>query len=157
MANQPTPGYGSSKPSSYGPQIHQQGGAKIVGDPTDPDNRDGPGPEVMGADTLIGDDVINPQGDKLGDIKEIMLDVGRGRIAYAVLSVGGFLGLGDKLFAVPWSALKLDTDRSCFVLNVDKERLENAPGFDKDRWPSMADEQWATQIHSYYGSRPYWQ
>ena len=87
----------------------------------------------------------------------IMLDVERGRIAYAVLSVGGFLGLGDKLFAVPWSALKLDTDRSCFVLNVDKERLENAPGFDKDRWPSMADEQWATEIHSYYGSRPYWQ
>ena len=55
-----------------------------------------------------------------------------------------FSGAGDKLFAVPWSALTLDTDNKCFLLQVDKDRLKDAPGFDKDRWPSMADTEWAT-------------
>lgn len=117
---------------------------------------DGPGPQVMAADTLTGDDVVNAAGDNLGQVESIMLDVPGGRIAYAVLSFGGFLGMGDKLFAIPWNALKLDTENHCFVLNIDKEQLRNAPGFDKDHWPSMADQQWASQIHSYYGSRPYW-
>jgi uncharacterized protein YrrD len=111
----------------------------------------------MAADTLDGDSVVNAQGEDLGKIEDIMLDVERGRIAYAVLSYGGFLGMGDKLFAVPWSALTLDADRHCFVLNVDKQKLENAPGFDKDHWPTMADPTWAGELHTYYGSRPYWE
>ncbi|HYG31471.1 MAG TPA: PRC-barrel domain-containing protein, partial [Methylophilaceae bacterium] len=73
------------------------------------DDDSGPGPRLMGADTLIGNDVANHKDEDLGDIKEIMLDVPNGRIAYAVLSFGGFLGMGNKLFAVPWEALKLDT------------------------------------------------
>ena len=129
------------------------GGAQIVGT----DRRsNGPGPEVMDATTLIGDTVVNGSGDDLGKIEAIMLDVLGGRIAYAVLSFGGFLGMGDKLFAIPWSALTLDADEKCFVLDVPKERLENAPGFDKDHWPSMADPTWATQLHTYYGAQPYW-
>jgi sporulation protein YlmC with PRC-barrel domain len=115
---------------------------------------DGPGPELMGADTLNGNDVYNHKDEDLGDIKEIMLNMRTGRVSYAVLSFGGFLGLGEKLFAVPWDALKLDTVNKRFVLNVDKERLENAPGFDKDHWPNMADPIWAEGIHSYYGTRP---
>lgn len=95
----------------------------------------GLGPRLMGADTLIGDDVYNHKDEDLGDIKEIMLDVDNGRIAYAVLSFGGFLGIANKLFAVPWSALKLDTVNKRFLLNVDKERLESAPGFGKDDCP----------------------
>ncbi|MCO5396968.1 PRC-barrel domain-containing protein [Ralstonia soli] len=117
----------------------------------------GPGPELMAADTLEGDRVVNLNGEDLGKITDIMLDVQRGRIAYAVMSVGGFLGIGDKLFAVPWSAMSLDIDRKCFVLDADKDRLESAPGFDKDHWPAMADSTWATSIHEYYGSRPYWE
>lgn len=116
----------------------------------------GPGPEIMAASTLEGNDVVNPTGDKLGDIKEIMLDVPRGRIAYAVLARGGLLGVGGKLFAIPWSALVLDTDRKCFVLDIDIEVLKNAEGFDKDHWPSMADENWAKNIHQYYNQPPYW-
>lgn len=112
----------------------------------------GPGPRLMGADTLIGDDVCNAKGEVLGDIKEIMLDMNNGQVSYAVLSFGGFLGLGEKLFAVPWNALKLDTVNKRFELNVDKQQLENAPGFNKDDWPDMADESWANQIRSYYGS-----
>lgn len=116
----------------------------------------GPGPQVMAADTLTGDEVVNAAGESLGEINHIMLDVPSGRIAYAVLSFGGFLGMGDKLFAIPWSALTLDTEQNHFVLNVDKERLKGAPGFDKDHWPSMAQEQWAAEVHRFYGANPYW-
>ena len=116
---------------------------------------EGPGPHLMGADTLVGNDVYNHKGDDLGDIKEIMLDMRTGRVSYAVLSFGGFLGMGEKLFAVPWSALTLDTANKRFVLNVEKDSLERAPGFDKDKWPDMADQSWAMQIHSFYGTQPY--
>ena len=112
----------------------------------------GPGPALMGADTLIGDSVVNGNEENLGDIKEIMLDIGTGSVAYAVLSFGGFLGMADKLFAVPWSALILDTRNKRFLLNVEKERLRDAPGFDKDDWPNMKDEVWASKVRSYYGT-----
>ncbi|WP_313033136.1 PRC-barrel domain-containing protein [Massilia alkalitolerans] len=114
----------------------------------------GPGPALMGADTLIGDSVVNAQEEDLGDIKEIMLDMQTGQVAYAVLAFGGFLGMGEKLFAVPWQALHLDTANKRMVLNVDKERLKNAPGFDKDAWPDMSDVSWAGGIHSFYGTDP---
>ncbi len=115
---------------------------------------DGPGPELMGADTLSGNDVYNQKGEDLGDIKEIMLDMRSGKVSYAVLSFGGFLGMGEKLFAVPWGALTLDTENKRFVLNVDKERLKNAPGFDQEKWPNMADQAWSNEIHTYYGTKP---
>jgi len=112
----------------------------------------GPGPSLMGADTLIGDGVVNAAEEDLGDIKEIMLDMQTGQVAYAVLAFGGFLGMGEKLFAVPWQALHLDTVNKRFVLNVDKDRLKGAPGFDKDAWPDMSDLSWASGIHSFYGT-----
>ena len=115
-----------------------------------PNARRGPGPEMMGADTLVGNDVYNHKDENLGDIKEIMLDMRSGKVGYAVLVFGGFLGMGEKLFAVPWDALVLDTKHKRFVLNVDKDRLKDAPGFDKDHWPNMADQSWAREIHSYY-------
>jgi sporulation protein YlmC with PRC-barrel domain len=117
--------------------------------------RTGPGPALMGADTLVGNDVYNGQGEDLGDVKEIMLDMSTGRVSYAVLSFGGILGMGKKLFAVPWDALTLDTVNKRFTLNVKKDRLENAPGFDKGSWPNMADQTWAKGIHDYYGTKPY--
>jgi sporulation protein YlmC with PRC-barrel domain len=129
-------------------------GAKIL--PHEDDNS-GPGPEVMAASTLEGDKVVNRANETLGDIKEIMLDVPSGRIAYAVLSSGGFLGLGDKLFAIPWGALTMDPENKCFVLDVSKDRLKEAPGFDQDHWPSMGETVWAGEVHRYYGAKPYWQ
>ena len=114
----------------------------------------GPGPELMGANTLTGNDVYNKQDEDLGDIIEIMLDIRSGRVAYAVLSFGTFLGMGGKLFAVPWEALQLDTKNKRFVLDVDKERLKAAPGFDRDEWPDMANPGWSQGIHEYYGTRP---
>jgi sporulation protein YlmC with PRC-barrel domain len=114
----------------------------------------GPGPTLMGADTLLGDSVVNGANEDLGDIKEIMLDMNTGQVAYAVLAFGGFLGMGEKLFAVPWQALHLDTVNKRFVLDVDKERLKTAPGFDKHAWPDMADVNWASEVHSFYGTDP---
>jgi sporulation protein YlmC with PRC-barrel domain len=115
----------------------------------------GPGPHLMGANTLNGNDVFNKDGEDLGDIMEIMLDMRSGRVSYAVLSFGGFMGMGDKLFAVPWDALKLDTVNKRFTLDVNKERLESAPGFDKDQWPDMADATWERGVHAWYGTKPY--
>jgi sporulation protein YlmC with PRC-barrel domain len=118
----------------------------------DNDNQ-GPGPRLMGADTLMGEDVYNRQEEDLGDIKEIMIDMQSGQIAYAVLSFGGILGMGDKLFAVPWQALQLDTVNKRFILDCTKEKLENAPGFDKDRWPDMASAEFGSQVHGFYGTQ----
>jgi sporulation protein YlmC with PRC-barrel domain len=129
-------------------------GARIVGKGSA--TADGPGPDVMAAATLDGNRVVSSDGEEIGKIKDIMLDVGSARIAYAVLSSGGFLGIGDKLLAIPWHALTLDTQQKCFVLNMTAERVKNAPGFDKDHWPAMADQTWATSVHQYYGSEPYW-
>ena len=113
----------------------------------------GPGPELMGADTLLGEEVYNRSEEHLGEIKEIMLNMRSGDVAYAVLSFGGVLGLGEKLFAVPWNALTLDTANKCFILNVAKEDLKNAPGFDKNDWPNMADPTWINTVNAYYGVR----
>jgi sporulation protein YlmC with PRC-barrel domain len=130
-------------------------GPDVLASPDDV-NDGGPGPYVMAADTLEGDDVINPEGEKLARLDKIMLDVQTGKIAYAVISSGGVLGIGDKLLAVPWRAVTLDAENECFILDVSKEQLEQAPGFDKDHWPSMADDGWAREVHTYYRAHPYY-
>jgi len=112
---------------------------------------------VLSAGTLAGDRVRNSAGEDLGKIEEIMLDVPTGRIAYAVLSFGGFLGMGNKLFAVPWEALTLNERDHEFILDVDRTVLEKAPGFDKDDWPDMADPHFGTEVHQHYGYKPYWE
>jgi sporulation protein YlmC with PRC-barrel domain len=112
---------------------------------------------ILTASTLTGDRVRNPAGDNLGSIEEIMLDLESGRIAYAVLSFGGFLGIGDKLFAVPWSTLRVDQGEHEFVLDIDRAALEKAPGFDKDNWPDMADPAFGREIHQHCGQTPYWE
>jgi hypothetical protein len=109
----------------------------------------------MGATTLVGNDVYNHQTEYLGNIQEIMLDMRSGKVSYAVLSFGGVLGIGEKLFAVPWAALTLNTKDKRFQMNVEKARLKHAPGFEKGRWPNVADPSWQKEIHSYYGMTPY--
>lgn len=113
-------------------------------------------PKVLSASSICSDRVWNNAGEELGAIEELMIDVDTGHVAYAVLSFGGFLGFGDKLFAIPWNALKLDAANNVFKLNVDRKVLEKAPGFDKDNWPDMADSAWGSEIHKHYGYVPYW-
>jgi len=109
------------------------------------------------ASSVIGTNVVNRLGDNLGDIKEVVIDPGSGRVAYAVVSFGGFLSMGEKLFAIPFSALEYNVSKSDYMLDVSKERLEDAPGFDKDHWPSMADEKWNRDVYRYYDRLPYWE
>ena len=104
----------------------------------------------LSATSLIGDDITNPQKENLGDLKDFMIDTSSGKISYAVVSYGGILGMGDKLFAVPWSALTVDHENKYLVLNVSKDRLKDAPGFDKDNWPNFADESFASSLNTYY-------
>jgi len=96
-------------------------------------------PPVPKASTFIGSAVVNAQGESLGKIDDLVIDPATGRIIYAALSHGSVLGLGGKLFAVSWEALTLQPDSKTFILNVPKETLESAPGFDKNRWPTRPD------------------
>ncbi|WP_398313339.1 PRC-barrel domain-containing protein [Zoogloea sp.] len=107
---------------------------------------------VLSASSLASDDVYNPKGEKLGSIKELMMDIDSGKVCYAVLSFGGFLSVGEKLFAVPWSALTVDTQNKRLVMDTDEDRLKNAPGFDTNNWPNMADATWEKSVHTYYGT-----
>lgn len=111
-------------------------------------------PSLFGAKAFLGDEVYNRSEDRLGKLKEFMLDLHSGRICYAVMSSGGFLGVGEKLFAIPWRALTLDEENACFVLNIAEERLMNSPGFDKRHWPDMSDAAWVQDIDTFYGIQP---
>jgi sporulation protein YlmC with PRC-barrel domain len=114
-------------------------------------------PNVLSSSKICSDHVKNAAGEDLGKIEDLMIDLHSGRIAYAVLSFGGFLKMGNKLFAIPWEALKLDAAKKEFILHVDKSRLENATGFDKDKWPNMADPTFGSNLYRHYGLKPYWE
>ena len=106
---------------------------------------------LIGSDKVESTPVYGGDDRKIGTVQRVMIDKISGKVAYAVISFGGFLGMGDRLFAVPWQALKLDTENKRFTLNASKEQLKNAPGFDKDHWPVMADNSWASDVHKFYG------
>jgi hypothetical protein len=110
---------------------------------------------VLSAGTLTGDRVKNSAGDDLGKVEEIMIDLRDGRVSYVVLSFGGFMGLGDKYFAIPWAMLEVDLEEKCFRLDLDKQILEEAPGFDKDNWPEVTPD-WLFDLYDYYDLPPYW-
>lgn len=104
------------------------------------------------ASTITGMAVRNSSDENLGKIEDLVIDLNSGEVRYAALSFGGFLGVGDKLFAVPMRSLRLvvaDKDRH-FVLNVDKKRLEKAPGFNKDAWPDFANPNWSVDVDKFY-------
>ena len=106
---------------------------------------------------LLGSTVKNPQGKELGSIKDLVISPDENRIVYAVLSFGGVLGLGEKFFAMPLSALKPGAEAKTFVLEIDPERLRTAPEFNHNNWPQMTDPQWITSVYTFYGLQPYWQ
>ena len=118
--------------------------------------------QVIACSTLASEAVLNADGERFGELAHIVIDMTTGRIAYGVVARGGVFGIGEKLFAIPWSAFSLDPARECMVLDIAAERLDAAPGFDKDHWPEMADPAWAMDVHRYYespacrfsGSRP---
>ena len=112
---------------------------------------------LLSASSLSGTSIKNALGENLGSIEELMIDVDQNEIAYAVVTFGGFLGMGNKLFAVPWQAVTVDRTNECIRLDIDKEQFDVASGFDKDSWPDMANPAWANAIHQQFGTTPNWQ
>ena len=124
-------------------------------------------PTLLPASILKGSPVKNLEGEDLGKIEELMIDQANGRVAYVVVSFGGILGVGDKMFAIPWDMLYLNIKNEVLVPNMDKETLENAPSLeqvlslesapnsDKDRQPNTNDHIWLVDIYSDYRYRPY--
>jgi sporulation protein YlmC with PRC-barrel domain len=110
---------------------------------------------LIAAEKVNGTDVYNPEGDKLGEVEDIMLDKVSGHVAYAVLSFGGFLGMGEKQYPLPWSALKYDTRQGGYVINMDKERLENAPSIDRDTDFTWTPD-YGRNVDKYYGAPSMW-
>jgi sporulation protein YlmC with PRC-barrel domain len=115
----------------------------------------GPGSCLSAATSFLARTVVGGDGEVLGSIRDLMLDLERGRVAYAVVAIGGFVGIGERLFAVPWSALR-PMGRQ-FVLACTRATLESAPAFDRDHWPLTPAHRWHERVHAYYHSRPYWE
>lgn len=111
---------------------------------------------LISSEKVTGSNVENPNGDNLGHIEEIMIDKISGRVGYAVLNYGSFLGMGGKLFALPWDVLKYDTRRDAYVVGIPEEQLKNAPSFDQGTEPNWNDPQYAKDLHRYYGSAADW-
>lgn len=109
---------------------------------------------LLTASTLNGINVKNLEREKIGEIQDMMINLETGSVEYAVLSFGGFMGIGDKYFAVPVEALEFSTENNEITLDVDKERLKNAPGFDKNNWPTEASPEFIQSIYDHYGLEP---
>lgn len=111
---------------------------------------------LIAADKVEGTTVKNPQGETLGSIENVMIDKLSGKVAYAVMSFGGFLGIGDRRHPLPWNALTYDTGQDAYVVGLDKQTLEKAPSYAPDERVDWEDEAWGRRVHDYYQVPPYW-
>jgi sporulation protein YlmC with PRC-barrel domain len=116
-------------------------------------SRSGRGADPMDTVSLNGDCVRDAEGEEIGRIEGVMLDGSRDRIMYAILSIGRSPGGSGRLFAVPWSVLRVNSDEACVVLEISRERLQAAPGFGRDSWPSITDRSWRDEVDAYYDAR----
>jgi hypothetical protein len=112
---------------------------------------------LIGANKVDGTKVFDVTGDELGKIHEIMIDKVSGKVAYAVMSFGGFMGLGENFHPLPWSALRYDTEADGYVIDMPKDRLQAAPAFKENERPMWTDRDYERRLHAYYNSPPYWQ
>jgi len=101
-------------------------------------------------DKIIGSAVINLEGERIGSIDDLVIDIDTGDIMYAVLEYGGFMGLGEKLLAVPWQSLTTVPAEGIFIIDQSKAKLKKAPGFDKNKWPDIGDRSWGDGINEFY-------
>jgi hypothetical protein len=111
---------------------------------------------LISADKVEGTTVYNPKGDKLGSINNVMIDKVSGKVAYADMSFGGFLGIGDRHHPLPWGMLTYDTGKGGYVVNLDKKTLEGAPTYGNQESVNWEDETWGRKVHDYYGVPPFW-
>lgn len=111
---------------------------------------------LIAADKVEGTKVYNLKGDKLGHIDAVMLDKQRGSVVYAVMSFGGFLGMGEKQHPLPWSTLRYDENQDGYIVNLSKEQLEKAPTFERGGASRLADQTYGESVYKYYDATPYW-
>ena len=128
----------------------------VSGDTRTPAAERSPGDDLASANALLGDKVVNSRNEPLGTITELVLDTTLGRVAYAVVAIGGFMGVGEQLFVIPWSALVRDAAGRRFVLDADRNKLAQAPPAEIKSEVSR-DAQWHRELHRHYGARPYWE
>ena len=124
---------------------------------TTPEHSPPPASACSKASEVIGREVRNRSGEKLGKVEELVLDPASGSVEYAVISFGGFLGMGDKLFAVPFDLLEApeitrEGEGNHFLFDVERSRMEQAPGFEKDNWPDVHSVDWHDVVDNFYGS-----
>lgn len=110
------------------------------------DGRRGESRRVLSTGAMTGKRVRNDAGQDIGKIEEIVVDLPTGRVAYAVLAFGGVMGIGEKLFAIPWRALSLAEHDDVFILDADRKHFEQSPGFDQNHWPDTADPAWEAHL-----------
>lgn len=111
---------------------------------------------LISCDKVEGTAVQNRQGESLGSIDNIMIDKYTGKVAYAVMSFGGFLGIGERYHPLPWSVLKYDAGAGAYVVDLSKQVLEGAPTYGRDERVDWEDRAWGQRVHDYYGVSPYW-
>ncbi len=111
---------------------------------------------LIAADKVNGTNVYNRAGDQLGSIYDVMIDKVSGKVAYAVMSFGGFLGIGERYHPLPWSLLTYDTRMGGYVVDLDRRQLEGAPTFAANENIDWNDRGWGKRVSDYYGTRPYW-
>jgi sporulation protein YlmC with PRC-barrel domain len=111
---------------------------------------------LIAADKVEGTYIYNPAGESLGSVEDVMIDKVSGKIAYAVVGFGGFLGIGDRHYPLPWEKLKYDTNMGGYVVDLDKRTLEGAPSYATDEQAAWEDPAWGRRVYDYYGAHPYW-
>jgi hypothetical protein len=113
-----------------------------------------PDQQLISSEDVEGTEVYGPEGNDIGEIDHLMIDKVSGRVAYAVMSFGGFLGLGHSHYPVPWGALTYDTTLGGFRTDVTEQQLKDAPEFSDDSW---GDRDWEARTHKHYGAPHYWE
>ena len=103
--------------------------------------------ELISADKVEGTSVYNREGENLGSIYRVMIDKASGRVVYAVMSFGGFLGIGERYHPLPWSMLTYDSNQGGYVVDLDRDVLEGAPAYAADEMPDWADPTWGRNLH----------
>ena len=111
---------------------------------------------LISGSKVQGTTVYNTQGENLGEVYDVMIDKVSGKIAYAVMSFGGFLGIGNRYHPLPWSTLKYDTRQQGYVVGLTKQQLERAPTYGANERPAWGDRAYEKDLHDYYKAPPYW-
>jgi sporulation protein YlmC with PRC-barrel domain len=111
---------------------------------------------LISGDKVSGTSVYNTAGESVGEIQDVMIDKASGKVVYAVMSFGGFLGMGEKYHPLPWELLKYDSSREGYVVDLSKTQLEGAPTYDEGVDPGWGNREYEANVHKYYKTPPYW-